>query len=410
MIFLNTENSYGLIAQLLHWATAALILVLIPLGIYMHDLPVNSADEVVYKSWFYSLHKTLGVMALFVAIARVTWAAVQPHPKLLNADRTMESLAAQTVHWALYGSIILMPFAGWLHHSAAEGFAPIWWPLSQDLPLVPKSPQLASVFAMLHFFTGILLGLSLLLHVGGALKHVLIDRDETLQRMLPGRNFIPAIDLAEPRFKRLPRVLAVFAILIVGGATAANFAINNPETAVKSSAVGPTGAAAADWLVDKENSRLDIQILQMGQPVLGQFKTWSAAINFDPENLASARIEVEVDVASIALGAVSAQAISPDFLNAVAHPTARLLLETVTSASNNSYEAVGTLSVAGQTVPVTLPFELVIENGRAFVAGEAAVDRLLLGIGKKGFPGNDQLGIEVLVKVKLEAEKAPAQN
>lgn len=43
----NTSESYGLIAQALHWATAALILVLLPLGLYMHELPESSAADVV---------------------------------------------------------------------------------------------------------------------------------------------------------------------------------------------------------------------------------------------------------------------------------------------------------------------------------------------------------------------------
>ena len=153
----NTSESYGLVAQVLHWATAALILVLLPLGLFMHELPESSAADVAYKAWFYSLHKTLGVTVFAVAVVRVIWAAIQPHPKLLNAERKLESLAAQTIHWMLYGAIICMPLTGWLHHSASVGFAPIWWPLPQDLPLVPKDPQLATFFGIAHFSTGILL-------------------------------------------------------------------------------------------------------------------------------------------------------------------------------------------------------------------------------------------------------------
>ena len=41
-------------------------------------------------------------------------------------------------------------------------------------------------FGIAHFTTGILLGLSLVLHIGGALKHAVIDKDATLRRMIPG--------------------------------------------------------------------------------------------------------------------------------------------------------------------------------------------------------------------------------
>ena len=219
----NTRESYGLVAQVLHWATAALILVLLPLGLFMHELPESSAADVAYKAWFYSLHKTLGVTVFAVAVVRVIWAAIQPHPKLLNAERKLESLAAQTVHWMLYGAIICMPLTGWLHHSASVGFAPIWWPLPQDLPLVPKDPQLATFFGIAHFSTGILLGLTLVLHIGGALKHAVIDKDATLRRMIPGGTQASQGALSDPHFKRLPALLAVLSFVVLGAVSVGQF-------------------------------------------------------------------------------------------------------------------------------------------------------------------------------------------
>ena len=44
----------------------------------------------------------------------------------LHPDRKTETLLAEIVHWLLYGSLILVPLSGWIHHAATEGFAPIW--------------------------------------------------------------------------------------------------------------------------------------------------------------------------------------------------------------------------------------------------------------------------------------------
>ena len=404
----NTRETYGLIAQSLHWITAALILALIPLGVFMHELPVSSAEEAAYKSWYYSLHKTLGVTLFLIAVVRVIWAVVQLHPKLLNGDKKLESLAAQTVHWMLYGAIIVMPLTGWLHHSAAEGFAPIWWPISQDLPFVPKSPQLAQFFGSAHFFTGVLLGLSIALHVGGALKHAVIDRDSTLTRMIPGRApDIPA-NLPDPHFRHLPTVLAALSFLLIAGASTVTHLVGQPNSESGQTGIDQATIEEARWLIDPKKSRLEIEIVQSGTPVSGHFGTWNAAIIFDPDKLEASKVEVEIDIASLALGSVSPQAISPDFLNAALHPVAVFVSEDFADKGNGTFEAHGQLTLAGLTKPISLPFALKIADGRAFVEAEVPLDRLEFDIGKKGFPKDDLVGFQVVVRIVLEAQKAPS--
>lgn len=407
-MLLNTRETYGLVAQVLHWVTAGLILALLPLGLYMSGLPQDSADEVLQKSWLYSLHKTLGVSVFLIAVVRVIWAVFQPQPRSLNADRKLENLMAQSIHWILYGAIICMPLTGWLHHSASEGFAPIWWPLFQDLPLVPKNPQLANFFGKAHFFTGILLGFALALHVVGGLKHAVIDRDLTLRRMIPGQYRAGAADLSDSHFKRLPAFLAVLSYFILGAVAVTDYTINKPDTRQDPTIVDRVENSAAGWLINKEKSRLDIQIIQMGNSVSGGFNNWNAVINFDPNDLATASVEVEVDAASISLGGVSEQAKGASFLNTAAHPIARFVSESFGRTGDKTYKADGHLTLAGRRQPLTIPFSLRIEDERAFVEAELTIERLAFGIGEKGFSGEDQLGFGVLVKVILEAEKAPS--
>ncbi len=404
-MFVNSQKTYGLVAQTLHWAVAALILTLIPLGIYMDELPASSVAEVTHKSWFYSLHKTLGIAVFVLAILRVGWALVQPHPKPLNADRPLENLAAQTVHWVLYGAIIAMPLSGWLHHSALEGFAPIWWPLPQDIPLVPKNPHLAEIFGAVHFFTVILLGLCLVLHIGGALKHTLIDRDGTLARMIPFRTVNVPDDLSDPGYRRLPVTLAIAAFAAVGLAAVSVTGRSNSPTAIS----GNPGVPSAGWQVDRQSSRLDIQIIQSGAPVTGQFADWNATIDFDPDDLASAKVAVEIVIASLTIGAVTDRALSADFLNVERYPTARFVSSDFVNTGPESYEARGQLQLAGQSRPLMLPFTLKIEDGRAFMEGSVALKRLDYDIGREGFETDQMVGFDVEVLVVLEAEKATSR-
>lgn len=413
-MLLNTRETYGLVAQLLHWITAGLILTLLPLGLYMESLPQGTAEAVLEKSWWYSLHKTLGVLLLQVALVRVGWALSQPHPRPLNAARRLESLAAQSVHWTLYGAILCMPLTGWLHHSASEGFAPIWWPFFQDLPLIPKNPLLADVFGTAHVFTGILLGVALALHVAGALKHTVVDRDKTLSRMLPGRYRPAASDLSsepsERHFTRLPAFLAALAFLTLGAVTLSDVAINRTNSGEAIVIAAKTPPRITGWTIDKETSQLNIQIIQMGNPVSGSFENWDAVVNFDPDNLDTASVEVKVDVASISLGGVSEQAKGVNFLNAAMHPVATFVSKSFSRSGDKGFTADGHLSLAGREQPLSLPFSLRIENGRAYVEGELTIERLAFGIGEKGFSDDGQLGFGVVVRVILEAEQASPET
>ena len=191
----NTPAAYGTVTKTFHWLTVLLIAATLPLGIIANDLAhqirapgAEVTDALVARAaLLFSLHKTLGIAVFFTALARIGWALTQTKPGLLNGDRRAEAWLAETVHWLLYGSLLLVPLTGWIHHAATSGFAPILWPLGQSLPLVPQSESLAALTADLHIIFERVLILSILLHVAGALKHHLIDRDATLRRMLPGR-------------------------------------------------------------------------------------------------------------------------------------------------------------------------------------------------------------------------------
>ncbi len=405
----NSQKTYGLVAQCLHWATAILVLCLIPLGIYMHELPVDTAAEAAHKSWFYSLHKTLGVTVLLLAIVRIGWALCQSRPVPLHAERRLENLAAQTVHWSLYGAIVVMPLSGWLHHSALDGFAPIWWPLPQDLPLIPKNQQLASVFGALHFYTAVLLGLCLTLHIGGALKHLFIDHDATLARMIPFRRIDVPDDLPESQRQGLAPALALLAFLCVGGATLAGTISVWKDGPPASGAMSRSTSGEASWLVDGQNSRLGVQIIQNGSPVQGEFRDWQADINFDPDDLASARVSVAINPSSLSIGAVTEQALAPDFLNVEQYPQAQFQAEEFVKTGVETYEALGLLQLAGHSKPVTVLFSLQIDDGKALVEGTVVINRLDFDIGRQGFSTDKMLGFEVEVLVSIEAEKQPPE-
>ena len=186
MTLTNTTTRYGSVTKTLHWLTALLILALIPSGIIANHLPYDTAEELAKKAQLFSIHKTLGVTLFTVALIRILWALTQSKPAALHPERRGETFLADLVHWLLYGSLVLVPLTGWIHHASTEGFAPILLPIGQNLPFVPKSETLAGITASLHIIFERVLVFALLLHIVGAVKHHVIDKDITLKRMWYG--------------------------------------------------------------------------------------------------------------------------------------------------------------------------------------------------------------------------------
>ena len=391
MAWTNTDHSYGRIARWLHWATAGLILASVGLGLWAESLPFGSSGELARKAQVFSLHKTFGVTAFFLGLLRIGWALVQRHPVAVSHHRGEVWLAA-LMHGLLYGALVLVPLTGWVHHAATTGFAPILWPFGQGLPFVPKSEAVAEIAGTAHWLFGKVLIAAVLLHVAGALKHALIDRDIVLARMV--RGVAGGAGVAPARGAAVAAV-AIWAAVVVGALVLVPAA---PERSAPVS-VAPVGGA---WVV--ETGSLGIVVRQMGAAVEGRFSTWSADIRFDPDAATGNSVSVTIDPASLTLGSVSAQATGPEFLNAAAYPSAQFAADIRRDGAG--WVADGTLSLAGAQAAVQLPFTLDLAGDVARMAGTVALDRRAFGIGTR-YPDEATVGFAVTVRVGLTARRQP---
>lgn len=396
----NTTSHYGAVSKTFHWLTALGILVVIPLGIIANDLPYDTADQLADKAWLFSLHKTVGVTLFLVALARILWALSQPKPTPLHPDRKVETVLAETVHWLLYGSLVLVPLSGWVHHAATEGFAPIWWPFGQNLPLVPESLPVAEAAAGLHVVFERVLVVSLVLHIAGAIKHAVVDKDQTLARMLPRRRIAQTVT-TQTRNGLVPAVLAV---VIWAGALGVGSMLGVYS---KGSAIAAEGPALqqveSEWAVTE--GTLGITVRQMGADVSGSFADWTADIDFDDTvtDGQAGTVDVEIAIASLTLGSVTQQAMGPDYFASQDFPTARFTADIL--KTEEGYRADGTLTLRRVEHRVRLPFALTLDGTTAQMQGSTSLDRRVYEIGA-GMTDESQLGFEVIVSVDLIAERA----
>lgn len=402
----NTFSSYGSVTKTFHWLTALLIFTAFPLGYFANDLAQaiydpnipTTEDDITRAARLFSLHKTLGVAVFFVALARILWALTQTKPGLLNADNRPEAFAAETVHWLLYGSLVLAPLTGWIHHAAAEGFAPILWPFGQNLPLVPKSQHLAEFTASLHWLFVWTLGGALVLHIAGALKHHVIDKDSTLRRMLPG-----SVQAPEPPAQHHSKTPALAALVVWGAVLVGGWGIG--AFSHHSYAQGEAAELAevqSDWQV--QEGTLGLTINQLGSPVTGSFQDWTAAIAFDEpaEPGLAGSVEVTISIPSLSLGTVSDQAMGADFFDSAQYPTA--LFKADLFKTETGYEARGPLTIRDKSLDVVLPFTLDLQGDTATVSGELELNRMDFDVGTSQ-PTEASLGFAVTVSVELTATR-----
>jgi len=168
-------------------------------------------------------------------------------------------------------------------------------------------------------------------------------------------------------------------------------------------------ALAARWNVDYATSKLGFAVQWSGSPFGAKFKKWTAAIDFDPGDLAHAHVTATIDLAS-------EESDSPDNDDGVKgatgfqvsqFPTAKFEATSFTHGSGDRYAAKGFLTIKNVKKPVTLNFQLQINGDKAHMSGTADVMRLDWGLGAGSeWGGEKPVAHKVGIFVELNATKA----
>ena len=171
------NTTYTRTAKGLHWLMAVLIIGLLVLGIYMHELPLSPQ-----KLQLYSWHKWAGVTVFALVWLRLAWRVTHQPPPLSEALSPLNRLAAHAGHAVLYVLMIAIPLTGWLM-SSAKGFQTVWFGLLPIPDLLGRDKELGELLANVHKLLNLGLMATLLGHVSAALWHHFVHKDDTLRRM-----------------------------------------------------------------------------------------------------------------------------------------------------------------------------------------------------------------------------------
>jgi len=171
---------YTLPAIVLHWLIAIAIIGTFTLGLVMTDIPGITPTKLRYYSW----HKWAGVTVLLLATLRLLWRLFNHPPQYADQMPAWQRGAAHGLHWLLYLLMFAVPLSGYLF-SLAAGFPVVYFGLFQLPALIAPDPALKQTLLAVHYWLNMSLAALVGLHVLAAFKHLLVDRDGVMQRMLP---------------------------------------------------------------------------------------------------------------------------------------------------------------------------------------------------------------------------------
>jgi len=178
MALKNTSEKYGGIAIGLHWLMAIMIMTLIVVGLFMTDM-----DDGAQKWQIYGMHKATGFVVLLLALFRWYWTLTNAKPRPLEGWSVAETAMAHAFKWLLMLMILIMPVSGAIM-SVASGSAINVYGLFSIPGFEEKNQVIAGFAHDVHEYGAIFIAILVIMHILAGLKHHLIKKDDTLNRMM----------------------------------------------------------------------------------------------------------------------------------------------------------------------------------------------------------------------------------
>jgi polyisoprenoid-binding protein YceI len=175
-----------------------------------------------------------------------------------------------------------------------------------------------------------------------------------------------------------------------------------------SAALLAAGAHAAGYVADPAGSKLEFVGVQAGAEFTGGFHKYTAAVEFAPDALANAHIDVQIDLASVdSKDKDRDQTIRGSDIFDVAHfPTAHYVTKAITKTATG-FSATGSLTLRGVTKDVPIDFQFVSTGPQAKLDGTAKLKRLDFGVGQGDWKSTEWVADAVKINFSLLLKPKP---
>ncbi|MDT7837743.1 YceI family protein [Aquabacterium sp. OR-4] len=178
------------------------------------------------------------------------------------------------------------------------------------------------------------------------------------------------------------------------------------HSGLSATALALLAAAATPSLaqqVDTAKSEIGFVSKQMGVPVEGKFKKWTAQIAFDPKKAAAGKVAFTIETGSASFGTAEtdAEVVKPAWFNVPKFPQASFTSTTIKPLGAGKFEVAGKLSIKGNSRDVVVPVTVVQNGALSTATGAFAMKRLEFKIGEGEWADTSMVADEVQVKFKL---------
>ncbi len=194
----DSIQRYNKVAIILHLVVGVLIFAMLGLGWYMSELPkdlpkvpsidlfnlglysLQFSEPMSPRSFYFNLHKSLGVTVLALILLRLFWRLTHEAPDFPATMQAWEQKLADVTHKALYLMMLAVPATGAVM-AAFSKYGIVWFGVRLVEGL--NNEGLREAFKEAHEVAASVLVALIVLHVVAAIKHKVVDKDDVLQRM-----------------------------------------------------------------------------------------------------------------------------------------------------------------------------------------------------------------------------------
>ena len=161
-------------------------------------------------------------------------------------------------------------------------------------------------------------------------------------------------------------------------------------------------AANTSYTAASSASKLEFTGIQAGAEFTGTFRAYAAAVDFDPNALDRAHIDVQIQLASVDTKDKDRdQTIrGPDIFDTARFPTAHYVTRSITK-SGSGYTAIGALTLRGVTKDVPISFQFTPVSQSAKLVGTAQLKRLDFGAGQGDWKSTEWIADPVRITFAL---------
>ena len=171
----DTVTEYSLISKLLHWASAIILFVQIPLGFYLVDLDFGPERLNIEN-----MHVIIGLSMFYLVILRLINKIISTSPKLEPSAFKGQKYLAKSNHFLLYVTILSITISG-IFKKLFNGETLVI--LFREIKIV-ENFEIADFFYDIHIFSNYLLIALIIIHILAVIVHKLFFGDNLLKKIL----------------------------------------------------------------------------------------------------------------------------------------------------------------------------------------------------------------------------------